>query len=491
MNISPIYYLDGYKMDHRSQFPDKTQLVYSNWTPRGSRVPGIDKVTFFGLQYFIKEYMINRFNNDFFKQPLVEVIDEYQELVNSYLGKDAISIDHIAALHKLGYLPLKIKALPEGSSVPIRVPMFTIENTHDDFFWLTNMFETMISTSIWQACTTATLAKRNRKTMVEFAEETCDNQDHIQFQSHDFSMRGMSSIETAMMSGAAHLLSSSGTDTVPALKFLQKYYNANLKTELVGASVPASEHAVMCMGGQKDEIETFKRFITETYPSGFVSVVSDTWDFWKVITEYLPVLKETILNRDGRLIIRPDSGDPADIICGTLRLIDLNLQNTAPQKGLIECLWETFGGTVNSKGYKVLNPHIGAIYGDGITHDRMVDIMTRLKNKGFASSNIVFGIGSYSYQMNTRDTFGFAMKATGGIVDDQVREIFKDPITDDGLKKSAKGFLTITRNNEGEYNLIDQVSYDETSNGELKTIFTDGELQVDWSLSEIRNNITQ
>ena len=481
--MNPLLYTDGYKVDHRRQYPEGTTLVYSNWTPRKSRIEAIDEIVFFGLQYFIKKYIIEDFNTNFFGKPKDEIAKKYSRRINNYLGPNAVGIKHIEDLHDLGYLPMVIKALPEGSSVPIRVPMMTMYNTLPDFFWLTNYFETILSTTIWMPCTSATIAKQYRGILDKYAEETSSTPEFVDWQGHDFSMRGIAGMEAAVMSASAHLLSFSGTDTIPCIDFLEEYYNANSDTELIGGSVAATEHSVMCMGTNTGEQETFKRLITEVYPNGIVSIVSDTWDLWKVLTEYLPNLKEEVLARDGKVVIRPDSGDPADIICG-----NPNGKTAEEKKGVIELLWEIFGGQTNSKGYKELDSHIGAIYGDSITTERATDICERLKQKGFASTNVVLGIGSFTYQYNTRDTFGFAMKATYGEVNGEGREIFKDPITDDGTKKSAKGLLKVEKKNN-VFTLTDSVSWDEEKTGELKVVFKDGKLLVDDSLQNIRNRV--
>ncbi|MCF6350421.1 MAG: nicotinate phosphoribosyltransferase [Flavobacteriaceae bacterium] len=478
--MNPLLYTDGYKADHRRQYPNETTLVYSNWTPRKSRIEGIDKVVFFGLQYFIKRYLIQEFQENFFDKPKEEICKKYTRRINNYLGENKVGIKHIEDLHDLGYIPMVIKALPEGVSVPIRVPMFTMYNTLPQFFWLTNYFETLLSTTVWLPCNSATLAKQYRIILDKYAKETSSIPEFVDWQGHDFSMRGMAGLEAAIISSAGHLLSFTGTDTIPTVDFFEKYYNANSDTELIGGSVAATEHSVMCMGTNLGEQETFKRLITEIYPNGIVSIVSDTWDLWKVLTEYLPNLKEEVLARNGKVVVRPDSGDPVDIICG-----NSNGKTTAEKKGVIELLWETFGGTTNNKGYKELDSHIGAIYGDSITLDRATQICERLKIKGFASTNVVLGIGSFTYQYNTRDTFGFAMKATYGEVAGEGREIYKDPITDDGTKKSAKGLMKIIKEN-GEYKLIDQVSWEEEKQGELKEVYRDGQLLIDEKLNEIR-----
>ncbi len=481
--MNPLLFTDGYKVDHRRQYPENTTLVYSNWTPRKSRIDHIDEVVFFGLQYFIKKYMIEDFQDNFFNQPKDVVCERYARRINNYLGENKVGVQHISDLHDLGYLPMVIKALPEGVSVPVRVPMFTMYNTKAEFFWLTNYFETLLSTTVWLPCNSATIAKQYRVILDEYAKETSSMPEFVDWQGHDFSMRGMAGLEAAKLSATGHLLSFTGTDTIPAIDFLETYYNANSDSELIGGSVAATEHSVMCMGTDSGEQDTFKRLITEVYPGGIVSIVSDTWDLWKVLTEYLPNLKEEVLNRDGKVVIRPDSGDPVDIICG-----NPNGKTTKEQKGVIELLWEVFGGTRNNKGYKELDSHIGAIYGDSITLERAVQICERLKQKGFASTNVVLGIGSFTYQYNTRDTFGFAMKATYGEVDGEGREIFKDPITDDGTKKSAKGLLKVVKTN-GVYELIDQVTWAEEEQGELKEVFRDGKLIIDESLADIRQRL--
>lgn len=487
MTTSPILLKDGYKVGHKFQYPTGTTLVYSNLTPRKSRSAEVDEIVFFGLQYFIKEYLIRQFDQEFFQRPKEEVLKTYARRMDNYLGKDSITYRHIGELHDLGYLPLEIKALPEGSLVPMRVPIFTIKNTLPAFFWLTNMLETVLSAVLWKPSTSATTAFEYLRTFTRYAKDTVgEDLSFIPWQGHDFSFRGMSGIEDAVMSGAGHLLSFSGTDTIPAIDFLEQYYRADCEKELIGGSVPATEHSVMCMGTQGEEIKTFERLIREVYPAGIVSIVSDTWDFWQVITEFLPQLKDHILARNGKVVIRPDSGDPVKIIIG-----DEQAPAGSPEyKGAIECMWETFGGTITPRGYRLLDGHIGLIYGDSITTERQVAILEGLKRKGFASYNVVLGIGSYTYEYVTRDTFGFAMKATYGEVDGVGRDIFKDPKTDDGTKKSAKGLMQVYRNpSTGKLALKDQCSWEEEAKGELKTVFKDGKLLVDWTLAEIRQRV--
>lgn len=474
--IPTINLTDFYKTDHRRQYPNGTSLVYSNITARGSRIPGVTHVVVFGIQYFIKDYIQRRFNEGFFKQPKEKVVAAYKRRMDTSLGKDAISVAHIEALHDLGYLPVEIKALQEGTLCPMRVPFLTIKNTLPEFFWVTNFLETIMCNVIWGAMTSATTAHEYRKILTKAAEETSDMPGFVDWQGHDFSMRGMFGLEAALISGAGHLLNFTGTDTIPAIDFVEHFYGANAESELIGGSVPATEHSVMCLGGIETELDTYGRLLTEVYPTGIVSIVSDTWDYWKTL-QSLRDLKYVIMKRDGKLVIRPDSGDPVKIICG-----DPASYNDDEYKGSIEILWEIFGGTTNSKGYKQLDPHIGLIYGDSITLDRCKEICQRLEEKGFASTNIVLGIGSYTYQHVTRDTFGFAMKSTYGVVNGKPQEIFKSPKTDNGIKNSAKGLLRVNE----DLTLSECVSEEEEKTGLLRKVFMNGELFNETTLTEIR-----
>ena len=483
--MNPLLLTDGYKTGHHQQYPKGTTKVYSNFTPRSNKYApkGCDKVVSFGQQMSI-QMLHDLFKEHFFSKPKHEVCGEMQRELSLYLGTD-YDVSHIEALHDLGYLPIKVKIIREGRRVPMRVPVLTIVNTVPEFYWVTNYLETILSNLMWKPMTSATIAYQYRQVLEKWAKKTDPaNLAFVDFQGHDFSMRGLDSAEATISSGLGHLTSFLGTDSLPAIHGARKYYG---ETGFVCASVPATEHSVMCAGGHETEMETFKRLL-ETYPKGILSVVSDTWDLWKVCTEYLPALKEQILARDGKLVIRPDSGDPVEILCG-LSEARMNAEGLVPEspasKGVIELLWDTFGGTVNEQGYKVLDPHIGAIYGDSITIDRADEICRRLEAKGFASTNVVLGIGSFTYQYNTRDTFGFAMKATYVEVNGEGREIFKDPITDDGVKKSAKGLLCVT-DIDGELVLSDMVDWDHENMGELQLLYEDGVFHNTTTLTEVR-----
>lgn len=484
-----LFETDAYKLDHRRQYPEGTTRVYSNFTNRGSRIDGVDHVVHFGLQAFLQRYCTDAFES-FFAADEDAVVAEYEARVNSILGPNAVGTDHIRALHRLGYLPLRFCAVPEGTLVPLRVPSFTVENTLPEFFWLTNYIETVLSASVWGPSTSATLAHEYRKLLDDAALTTTGSTDGVDFQLHDFSYRGMSGTESAAASGAGHLLSFTGSDSLASLEWIERYYRGD--NGLVLASVPATEHSVMCAGGQDDELETYRRLLS-LYPTGIVSIVSDTWDLWNVVTRILPKLYSEIMERDGKLVIRPDSGDPADIICGTER--NFGAGRTAAEKGLIELLYDRYPGE-RVKGersgagqwFRTLDPHVGAIYGDSITRERAADIVKRLEAKGFASTNIVFGVGSYTYQYQTRDTFMSAIKATWVEIDGEGRNIQKNPVTDSGMKKSATGRLAVVRN-AGELMLLQEASPELESVSELQPVWEDGAFIRYQSFADVRSTL--
>lgn len=471
-------------------YPEGTEVVYSTWTPRMSRVKGIDYVINFGTQAFIKEFLMGIFREQFFNRPKEEVIAEYRFVIASTLGDENPYTKHLEELWDLGYLPLSIKALPEGTKVPMRVPTMTVQNTDKRFFWLTNNIETLISCESWQAATSATLAVEYKKMMDVYANETAPEMAWFTaLQGHDFSMRGMSSLRSAILSGMGHLAAGFiGTDTIPAITAARHYYKADITGGKTGTSVPATEHSIQC--AYSDDMEYLRRMLSVVHPSGVVSIVSDGYDFWDVMGRVLPALKPEIMARKGspivdKVVIRPDSGDPVLIVCGDPNATPGSLE----YKGAVEVLWDIFGGTISSTGYKVLDSHIGLIYGDAITLTRAKEIMERLKNKGFASTNVVFGIGSYTYQYNTRDTFGYAMKSTLCVINGVEKQIFKNPKTDDGTKKSQKGRVAVLKQGNSYtfadgYGLTDIIPGDQ-----LVEVFRDGNLLVDENFADIRARI--
>lgn len=239
--MNPTILTDHYKIFHAEEYPENTQYIYSNFTPRASRT-GFPYIVFFGLQYFLKEYMV-RWEKEFFNIPKEEAVRRYARIIRSTTGQSNTA--RLEQLHDIGYLPIKIEAAPEGSKIPIRCPALVITNTRPEAFWLVNYLETILSASLWFPCTSATLAHQYKLTLKHWSDKTCDNDEHIKYQAHDFSFRGMTSLESSCTSGAAHLLSFVGTDTIPAVEFLEKYYNSNCEEELIGCSVPASEHSTM------------------------------------------------------------------------------------------------------------------------------------------------------------------------------------------------------------------------------------------------------
>lgn len=560
MNINPTTLIDGYKTDHLHQYPKDTEIIFSNLTARGTRRTDSNTVVFAGLQYFLKEYLIKQWNENFFQKPLEEVLHKFNRRINNYLGPNEVGDQHIRDLHKLGYLPLVILALPEGTEYNLRVPSLVLWNTKPEFFWLTNYLETILSTSIWGMCTSATTAHQYKRLLCKYANKTVGNTDFVQWQGHDFSFRGMFGLEAACMSGAAHLFSFTGTDTIPAIDFLEEYYNADCEKELIGGSVAATEHSVACstildfvrkvrIENAKSsnpvvleddlmnlaDIEYVKHLTTVVYPKGIVSIVADSFDYWNTITNTARILKDVILVRDGKVVFRPDTGDPVKVVVGlpykkidysgndmpydlmndpllgqTNIYIDNNnrvyeayetggengwnaslLNSTAAEvKGSIECLWDIFGGIVTKQGYKVLDPHVGLIYGDSITLARAEAICEGLMKKGFASTNIVFGIGSFTYQFVTRDTDQYAVKATWARVGGNDIEIFKAP-KGDSMKKSAKGLTAVFKDENGVLYLKDQATFDEVLNCEFVKVFEDGTLVKDYTLQEVRNNLTK
>ena len=781
--MNPMLLCDAYKLGHMEQYPEGTTLVYSNFTARNfkhmEKVYPVDKMVFFGLSGVLGK-MVKMWDNEFFDQPYIHVKSDFQRKVGHFVKPDWVGYKYFEELHELGYLPLKIMALPEGSKVGPNVPVFTIENELPQFFWLTNFVETYLSAELWKMSTAATIANVYREILLKYARKTGSPEAFVDWQGHDFSYRGLSCSEDAAKTGAAHLTSFLGTDTPPAIDYL--FENYDVDGEFIGGSVPAcyddqteiltdqgwklfkdvspsqkvaqyhpdgtidfvipseyynmpyngpmvcfsksgygyvdmvvtpnhkmirlhnergleffeagdfsyhnrngyshrsniivagktktsgngltaidrlkiafqadgalpshaedyngkrsgkfpirfslkkerkkerlvkileeanleytlseydndyysfwinceekllkdfswvnvseisydwakefieelqywdgsskkrtivyssinqscvdkvhaiasisgykgqinsfldkrddykrqtthsivlmrdkylvsgndvkrtlvdysgnvhcvsvptkmllvrrngrasvcgnTEHSCMSAGGKDTEFETYERLLTKVYPSGIVSIVSDTWDLWNVLENYLPRLKDVIMNRTpdalgfAKCVIRPDSGDPVHIICGNPDATP----GSAESKGVIECLWDVFGGTITSTGHKLLDSHIGAIYGDSITPHICDDILDTLEKKGFASADMVFGNGSFTYNYTTRDTLGFAMKATLTENGSGLMELSKDPITDlTKTKKSAKGLLSVVKNEKGDFILLDQL----------------------------------
>jgi nicotinamide phosphoribosyltransferase len=484
VNFNPILNIDSYISGHVSQYPSGTERIYANFCGRKSRTKG-DQLTFFGLQYFMKKYLQEEFEENFFSRPRQAVVDEYRETLGLHLGDGRFEYEHIGKLHDLGHLPLLIKALPEGSLVEPGVPVLTLYNTHKDFAWLVNFIQTIMSTTLWPACNYATVSRMYRELVNKLSDETCDNADHTDFQLHLFAYRGIPSNEAAMINGAAHLLSSMGTDTVSSIPFVKRYYNEPAPKAY---SVVASEHSTATLTSfVTSELDHFSRMLDN---KGVVSIVSDSFDYFRALTEYLPALKDKILSREGVCVCRPDSGNPLHIICGDAD----SPEGSNERKGSLRILQEIFGTSVNNKGFLVLNPKVGLIYGDSISLESAEEILEEMKKMGFASSNIVFGVGSFSFfrcrgEIVNRDWFNFAVKSTCAVVNGVDVPIFKQPKTDSGMKNSARGYLRVNGEN-GSYALEENVAW-EREGGALSTVFVNGKLTKEQTLEEIRARVKE
>lgn len=494
MNINPLLLCDFYKMVHRDMLPKNMIKSVSYFVPRSSRIEMWDGMTFFGLQAFIKNYLIDYFNKNFFEKDIDEVIYQYHYYAEQSLGKGVVDANPIIHLHELGYLPIEIVALEEGAKVPFGVPMFGITNTHPDFAWLPQALESLISAEMWYPITMATVGKTFRNIVDKYYGDTCDDNLDRSRALGNFDFRGDCGLDAALKVGSAWLLSFKNTATVPVIPYMEQMYNCDCSKEDVGYGAVSSEHFVMCSNYaiDGDERILIKKLLTEVYPNTSFSCVMDSYDYWNVIENILPTLKKEILAHNGCLLCRGDSGDCVEVVTKT-----------------VFKLWEIFGGTINTKGYRVLNPHIKAIYGDSITIQRCEEIYKILKENGFAACNVSLGVGSFSahcieesgiLKPLTRDTGNCAIKAVYGefLNDDGTVSklgIVKDPKTDretgHGFKKSHKGCCVVRQDWEGIIWCEDGLTWDESCSklNLLQPIFKDGKLLKETSLSEIRNRL--
>lgn len=595
MELFAAFNSDAYKLAHADMYASGTESVYSNLTPRSDRIYKRTatryydgKLVLVGCQGALFEIVENW--NKFFSMDKVIAISRFKTLCDNFIGPDMISTTHLEKLHDLGYLPLEVKTLDEGSKVPMGIPVLTVTNTVDHAFWLVNFLETTISSLTWKPSTSATIATEYRSILKDFAIKTGTDIGVVNFQAHNFADRGMSGPEDAARTGFGHIaVGNLGTDSLGSVLYAQEYYGGGA---FVAASVPATEHAVATSNILRIESELTSgsyhfidnehgeifskmvanaedlRLIAEVmflyelmlrFPTGILSYVTDSFDFWAMISKGLPYLKDVIQRREGngvtpgKLVIRPDSGDPVEVICGRVihdlgaeilsaddwedsasdigsayvqdcdaeqevrflvrdaegailevfgyaqRDYDRSMyfeyhsveeyELSAEEKGAIEVLYEIFGGTETSTGHKLLNEHIGLIYGDSITTQRCLNILERLEGQGYASGNVVFGVGSFTYQCVTRDTFGQAVKATCTIVNGKTIPIFKDPKTDSN-KKSAKGYLFVDVVDE-ELILLDDVTLEkQASDGnQLKTRFYNGQFSNMTTIDIIRSKL--
>lgn len=479
--MNPMLLIDFYKAVHSDMLPKNIEYSVSYFTPRMSRVDMWNEVVMFGLQAFIKTYLIEYFNEAFFALPSDQVLYEYNRVLNAALGKGAFNSEKIEKLHQLGYLPIEIKALPEGTKVPMHIPMFEISNTHPDFAWLPQALESLISAELWHPMLSATVGASYREIVNQYYELSVEDRVPRARALGDFSFRGQECLQSAVKSSGGWCLSFLNTATVPVIPFLEQMYNCDCEREDVAFGAVSTEHSVMCSNYavDGDEITLLRRLLTEIYPDTSFSVVLDSYDYWNVIDTILPQLKEEILNHNGCMLMRGDSGDCVEVVTKT-----------------VFKLWDIFGGTVNAKGYKVLDSHVKAIYGDSITIQRCEEIYKILIEHGFACNNVSLGVGSFSMQCVeengilkpfTRDTFSSCIKATYCEVNGEAIPIFKNP-KDGGFKKSQKGLCYVYRNKQGMLAYKDGYTKENIpkENNLLEVVFKDGTMVKEQSLQEIR-----
>ena len=489
MHTNPMLLIDFYKAVHAEMLPEGITKSVSYFTPRMSRIKMWDHVVMFGLQGFIKTYLIDYFNKEFFGKSISEVLGEYKRIMDATLGADAYKIDKIAELHHLGYLPIEIVALPEGTRVPMHVPMFGITNTVPQFAWLPQALESLISAEMWHPMIAATVGATYRDIVNRYYDFTCDDNISRARALGAFDFRGEECLQSAVKAGAGWCLSFLNTATVPTIPYLEQIYNCDCTKEPVAFGSPSTEHSVMCSNYavDGDEATLLKRLLTEIYPNTSFSAVLDSYDYWNVIDNVLPQIHDEIMAHNGCMLMRGDSGDCVEVVTKT-----------------VFKLWDQFGGTINSRGFKVLDPHVKAIYGDSITVQRCKEIYRILRDNGFACSNVALGVGSFSFQCIeeygtlkpfTRDTFSSCIKATYCEIDGKPTPIFKNP-KDGGFKKSQKGCCSVFKHDhfDGSVSLdfVDGLNWNEAcgdSYNLLKPIFCDGKLLKEYTLAEVRNNL--
>ena len=455
-----ILMTDSYKATHWKMYPPKTSKVYSYLE---ARVGGeYSEVVFFGLQYLLQHYFegirVTRKN-----------IEEADTFFLSHFGQNLFNKTgwkHIVDVHN-GRLPIEIRAVSEGVVVPEGNVMLTIENTDPKCFWLTNHLETLL-VQLWYPCTVATTSLQQKKMIVAGLKKS-GTPDLADLKLHDFGYRGSSSPESAAIGGAAHLIHFRGTDTLAACEFAMKYYNAKMP----GVSIPAAEHSTITSWGEDAEAQAF-RYALEVYPTGLISIVSDSWDIQRACRLWGTELKDCVVHRNGTLVIRPDSGQPEKIVPDCL-----------------DILGEKFSYKMNDKGYKVLPDFLRLIQGDGITRHTLGEIIDAIIQRGWSLDNVAFGSGGGLLQRVNRDTQRFAMKCSYVVVDGQERDVYKTP-TSDLTKSSKSGRLKLIKKEKIVDNkvIVSYQTVSEKTHGqdELKVVFRDGQIKSYIHFDQIRKN---
>ena len=451
---NPLLLTDSYKLSHFRQYPPGTEVVYSYFESRGGK---FSDVVFFGLQYLLKRYLEGAIVT-------AERIDAAESLVAAHMGGahhfNRAGWEHILRVHG-GRLPVVVKAVPEGTVVPTSNVLVTIENTDPACYWLPNYLETLL-VQVWYPCTVVTQSREMKKVIVRFLHETGDPSG-ADFKLHDFGFRGVSSVQTAGLGGAAHLVNFRGTDTLAGIVLARDFYAC----PMAGFSIPASEHSTITSCGKEHELDAMKNMLDQ-YPTGLVACVSDSFDVFRACREFWGgELRDKILHRDGTLVVRPDSGDPVTIL---LQVLDI--------------LGERFGTTKNSKGYRVLDPHVRIIQGDGVDYEMIGTILGRMKDAGWSADNLAFGSGGGLLQKLNRDTLKFAFKCSRATVNGEERDVFKQPVTDAG-KRSKSGRLALIRGVNG----FETVRADSPRGDDvLREVFRDGRVTQAWTFEEVRAN---
>lgn len=456
--INRIIDTDSYKASHWLQYPPNTTRAFFYLESRGSDRDWNETV-FFGLQYILKRYFVEKFTQ--------EMVEEAREVITAHgLPFNYNGWTNLIKKHG-GTLPLRIRAVAEGSVVPLHNVLMAVETTDDEFAWLGSWFETQLM-RIWYAITVATQSWQIKRDVYKFLSETADDADaEISFKVHDFGARGVSSQETAAIGGAAHLVNFMGTDTMAALLLHRDFYHA----PMAGFSIPAAEHSTITAWGRDNEIEAYRNMLRQfAKPTSLVAVVSDSWNIFAAVEKiWGEQLKQEVIDSGATIVIRPDSGEPVEVVSRVANI-----------------LGEKFGFETNSKGYKVLK-NVRIIQGDGVNQNSIRAILQRLKTEGFSASNIAFGIGGALLQKIDRDTLKFAYKCSAIVVDGALREVYKQPITDAG-KNSKRGRLDLIRDENGNYKTVKLETAETLSaeNSELRTVFENGKVLIDDKLDEIR-----
>ena len=450
---------DSYKLSHAVQYPKGTTNVYSYFEARvGATYP---ETTFFGLQYLLKEYLAGVVVTQ-------EKLNAAKVMADAHVGPgifNGAGWQHIIDKHG-GRLPVRIKAVPEGISVPIDNVLMTVEATNPDCYWLVNYLETLL-VQVWYPSTVATVSRGVKQCILHYLEKTGDPA-LVDFKLHDFGFRGVSSVESAMLGGGAHLLNFMGTDTLKALDLAFDYYGADA---MPGFSIPASEHSTITSWGEANEADAMENMLDQ-YPKGLVACVSDSFDIYGACRGiWGDKLRDKIMQRDGTLVIRPDSGDPVEVVINVLDILS-----------------KRFGSAINAKGYEVLDEHVRVIQGDGCTPDTIRDILKEMKQRGYSADNITFGMGGGLLQKVDRDTQCFAFKCSQITVNGEHRNVFKRPVTDSG-KNSKEGRLALFKGPSGYETATEE--YVNRSRGRtniLQTVFENGAIVKEYTFREVKEN---